>query len=120
MVEIVKEKLPVTVIAATKYTSGGECELPWRYVVLKWDRKSSAHPFSRHMQVKDVENKFNDQIFYYGHYCCTYDDAITDMTQSMVDNNKQFSYGNVSHISGIDYEITTNIPMCAQMVLLKG
>jgi hypothetical protein len=98
-----KEKLPVTVVAATKYTSGGGIELPWRYVVLKWDKGSSAHEFSRHMQVKDVKNEFDDQIFYYGHYCCTYDDAEMDMIKSMESNNREYGPTNISHIPGLDF-----------------
>jgi hypothetical protein len=98
-----KEKLPVTVVAATIYTSGGGIELPWRYVVLKWDKGSSAHEFSRHMQVKDVKNEFDDQIFYYGHYYCTYEDAEADMIKSMESNNREFGPTNVSHIRGIEF-----------------
>lgn len=98
-----RERLPVTVVAATNYTSGGGIELPWRYVVLKWDKGSSAHQFSRHMQVKDVNNEFDDQIFYYGHYKCTYKDALDDMVESMLHNNKSYPIGNVSHISGVDF-----------------
>jgi len=98
-----QQKLPVTVIAATKYTSGGRGELPWRYVVLKWDKGSSAHEFSRHMQVQDVKNEFDDQIFYYGHYCCTLEDAVTDMIQAMKENNASYPLGNISHIPGMDF-----------------
>jgi hypothetical protein len=98
-----EKKLPVTVIAATKYTSGGRGELPWRYVVLKWDEGSSAHEFSRHMQVQDLKNEFNDQIFYYGHYCCTYEDAEKDMIKSMESNNREYGSTNVSHIPGLDF-----------------
>jgi hypothetical protein len=105
---MVRDILPVTVVAAT---SGGGIELPWRYVVLKWEKGSSAHPFSRHMQVKDVRNEFNDQIFYYGHYCCTYQDAFDDMVESMRENNNSFGFGNVSHIPGIDCEITKDVPV---------
>ena len=97
------EKLPVTVIAATRYTCGSEIELPWRYVVLQWDKGSSAHEFSRHMQVKDVKNEFDDQIFYYGHYCCTYEDAEKDMIKSMKSNNENYGPTNVSHIPGLDF-----------------
>jgi hypothetical protein len=100
---VVREKFPITVVAATKYTSGGGIELPWRYVVLKWDKGSSAHEFSRHMQVKDVNNEFNDQIFYYGKYCCTYDEAEKLMIKSMEENNRNFGPTNVSHIPGLDF-----------------
>jgi hypothetical protein len=100
---MMRQKMPVTVIAATKYTSGGRGELPWRYVVLKWDKGSSAHEFSRHMQVKDVNDEFNDQIFYYGHYFCTYEDAECDMIKSMESNNRDFGINNISHIPGLDF-----------------
>jgi len=104
-----RQKMPVTVIAATRYTSGGRGELPWRYVVLKWDKGSSAHEFSRHMQVKDVNDEFNDQIFYYGHYCCTYEDAERDMIKSMECNNRDFGINNISHIPGIDFFATGEV-----------
>jgi len=96
--------LPVTVVAATKYTSGGRGELPWRYVVLKWDKGSSfAHEYSRHMQVKDVENKWDDQIFYSGHYYFSYESAEKDMIESMESNNRDFGPTNISHIPGLDF-----------------
>lgn len=95
--------LPVTVVAATKYTSGGGIELPWRYVVLRWDKGSSAHEFSRHMQVKDINNEWDDQIFYSGHYYCIYEDAEKDMIESMEINNRDFGPANISHIPGLDF-----------------
>lgn len=98
-----KEKLPVTVVAATQYTSGGRGEIPWRYVVLAWDEGTSAHPFSRHMQVKDVNNEWDDQIFYYGDYCCTYEDAERKMIESMERNNQNYGPTNISHIPGLDF-----------------
>ena len=98
-----KEKLPVTVVAATNYTRGNEMELPWRYVVLQWDKGSSAHEFSRHMQVKDVKNEWDDQIFYHGHYYCHYEDAEMDMVKSMESNNRNYGPTNVSHIPELDF-----------------
>jgi hypothetical protein len=95
-----EKRFPVTVVAATKYTSGGGIELPWRYVVLKWDKGSSAHEYSRHMQVFDANN---DQAFYYGHYYMTFEDALYDLTKTMNDNNKSFPKGNVSYIPGMDF-----------------
>jgi hypothetical protein len=97
------ELKPVTVIAATKYTSGGRGEPQWRYVVLKWDKGTSAHPFSRHMQVLDVKHEWNDQIFYHGNYCCTYEDAEKSMIESMEDHNRTYGPTNISHIPGLDF-----------------
>lgn len=89
------------IIAATKISKGGNGEYPVRYVVLKWKKGTSAHPFSRHMQVIDGKH---DEYYIYGHYKCTLKDALDDMVESMNDNNKSYPSGNVSHIPGIDYE----------------
>jgi hypothetical protein len=97
------ELKPVTVVAATKYTSGGRGEISWRYVVLKWDKGSSAHEYSRHTQEKDVENKWNDQIFFWGHYYCTYEDAEKDMIETMNKHNETYGPTNISHIPGLDF-----------------
>ena len=91
---------PVTIVAATKYTSGGRGENPWRYVVLKWDKGTSAHPYSRHMQVNDG---VNPNAFYYGHYHCTFDDALKDMVKTMNESNDTYRIGNISHIPGMDF-----------------
>jgi len=90
------------VIAATKISTGGHGEYPVRYVVLKWNRGESAHPYSRHMQ---VFNGTSDSYFIYGHYHCTFDDALGDMLKSMNENNKSYPYGNVSYIPGFDFAI---------------
>ena len=91
----------VRIIAATNKSNGGRGEYPVRYVVLKW-MSGSAHPYSRHMQVFDGKH---DDYFIYGHYKCTAEDAIEDMITSMIDNNKTYHDGNVSHIPGIDYSV---------------
>lgn len=88
------------VIAATKRSTGGRGEYPVRYVVLEWKEGTSAHPYSRHMQVFDGEH---DEYYIYGHYHMTLDDAINDMVTSVRENNASYPLGNVSHIPGMDF-----------------
>ena len=89
----------MTVIAATKTSTGAYGEYPSRYVVLKWNY-GSVHSFSRHMQVFDGKS---DEYFIYGHYHMTFDDALTDMISSMKENNKTYPEGNGSHFPGLDF-----------------
>jgi hypothetical protein len=91
-----------TVIAATNVSKGGRGEYPSRYVVLKWKEGTNYHPYSRHMQVFDG---VHDEYYIYGHYHCSLKDAIKDMVKSMLDNNKSYCEGNVSHIPGVDMNI---------------
>jgi hypothetical protein len=94
------DKLPVTVVAATKRSVGGNGDYPSRYVVLKWDKGSSAHEYSRHMQVFDGKS---DQYFIYGHYFMTFEDALVDMVESLKKNNESYPEGNVSYFPGMDF-----------------
>lgn len=86
---------PAKVIAYTPWSKGGGGEYPVRLVILKWNRGTSSHEYSRHMQVKDGIHK---DYFIYGHYHSTYDDAMHDLMKSVLENNHDYSPKNVSYI----------------------
>lgn len=96
----------VKIIAATKISKGGNGEYPARYVVLEWKKGTSAHPYSRHMQVIDGKSM---EYFIYGHYKCTYDDALADMMTSMIENNESYKEGNVSYIPGVAFTRSSSV-----------
>lgn len=83
------------IVAATGWSKGGGGEYPSRYVILKWRKGSSAHPYSRHMQVNDGKHK---DYYIYGHYHMTFKGALNDLELSVIENNQGFSQRNPSYI----------------------
>lgn len=57
------------------------------------------------MQVKDGKH---DNYFIYGHFFTLFDGAMNDMIRSIKENNRDYPYGNVSHIPGGVSGITTS------------
>lgn len=84
----------VEVLAASRYSKGGNGEYPVRFVVLRW-KKGSGHEFSSHMQVKDG---IHPNYFIYGHYYTTYNSAFNNAVDRAVENNRDYSPRSVSHV----------------------
>ena len=92
--------IPLTIVAATKWSTGGQGDYPSRFVVLKWPPKSSAHEYSRHMQVDDGKK---DNYFIYGHYFTLFQDALNDMKDALNSNNGGIARNHVDYMPGIDF-----------------
>lgn len=91
------------ILATSEWSSGGCGEYPFRFVVLKINDESSPHKYSRHMQVDDGKSP---EFFIYGHHYFTFAEAFDDMRKSIIESNKNYPKGGVSHIpkgiSGIE------------------
>ena len=91
---VVKTMPNVKILAASRYSKGGQGEYPVRFVVLRWT-KGSGHEFSSHMQVKDG---VHPNYFISGRYYHTYNGAFNSAVARVMENRRDFKPGNVSHV----------------------
>ena len=96
---------PVTIVAATKWSRGGNGQYPFRFVVVEWPSiHGRANKFSRYMQ---VDNGKRGNYFIFGHYFFRFEDAMDDLTRSMKENNTDFGVNSVAYIPGMDFNDKT-------------
>lgn len=86
------------ILVATNWTQKGEMDNPFRYVLLaRIDDNDTITEYSCHEEVDDGVHKEN---YSRGYYTGDAMDAYHMLANRMIQNNRAFPKGNVSHIPG--------------------